>query len=258
MIHHDWDGLTDSSAPGSPRGAAEAPGPAPRPSMNGVFVVIAAFNEERTVGAAVRGVRERVANVVVVDDGSADRTACEAGAAGATVLRHLINRGQGAALKTGITYALGLGAEVIVTFDSDGQHQPEDLDTLVAPLRGGGVDVVLGSRFLDRGTRVPPVRWITLKLGIVFTRIVSRIRVTDVHNGLRAFTREAVQRMNLHEDRMAHASEILDEISRLGLRYREVPTRILYTDYSRQKGQQSTAAVRIALDFLLGKLGKGH
>jgi hypothetical protein len=147
---------------------------------------------------------------------------------------------------------------VIVTFDSGGQYQPEDLDALVSPLREGGVDVVLGSRLLDPGTRVPTARRITLKLGLVFTRIISRIRVSDAHNGLRAVTRQAAERMNLREDRMAHASEVLDEISRLKLRYREVPTRILYTDHARQKGQRSTAAVRIALDFLLGKLRKGH
>ena len=227
-------------------------------AIDRISVVIPAFNEQRTVGEIVRRVKEVVPHVVVVDDGSTDGTAQEASKAGAVVLTHFINRGQGAALKTGMAYALEQGAQVIVTFDSDGQHQPDDIEALVAPLRRGEFDVVLGSRFLRGGTWVPPVRKVTLKLGILFTRVVSRIRVTDVHNGLRAFTRQAALRLSLNEDRMAHASEILDEIARLRLRYLEVPTRVLYTEYSRQKGQHSAAAFRIAWDFLLGKLRKGR
>jgi glycosyltransferase involved in cell wall biosynthesis len=222
------------------------------------FVVIPAHNERRAVGDTVRRVKEVVPNVVVVDDGSVDGTAEEARLAGAVVLTHLINRGQGAALRTGIEYALARGAQVIVTFDSDGQHQAEDIEALVAPLRGGQFEVALGSRFLRDDNRIPPVRRMTLKLGILFTRVVSRIRVTDAHNGLRAFSRQAAIRLCLKEDRMAHASEILDEIARLRLRFVEVPTRVLYTDYSRQKGQGSGAAFRIALDFLLGKMRKGR
>lgn len=221
-----------------------------------IFIVIPAFNEQRTVDGIVREVRKKFSNVVLVDDGSVDETGRVAAESGATVVTHLINRGQGAALKTGIDFALARGAEVIVTFDSDGQHRVEDIAALASPILEQGFDVVLGSRFLRNDNEVPTLRKLALKLGVIFTRIVSRIRVTDTHNGLRAFSRQASELMVLHEDRMAHASEILDEISRLGLRYCEVPTRVVYTEYSLQKGQRNTAAPRIALEFLLGKWQK--
>jgi len=218
-----------------------------------IYFVIPAYNEETCVGEVVRRIKSRFPDVVVVDDGSADQTAQAAKTAGAVVLRHLINRGQGAALKTGLDFALAQGADIIVTFDSDGQHQLEDVEGLITPVREGRCDVVLGSRFLRDDSQVPFLRKLTLKLGVVFTRLVSKVNVTDTHNGLRALSRKAAQQMRIRQDRMAHASEILDEIGRLGLRYSEAPTRIVYTDYSRHKGQRSSAAFRIVWDFLIGK-----
>lgn len=220
-----------------------------------IYFVIPAYNEARCVGGVIRRVLTRFPHVIVVDDGSSDGTADEARAAGAVVLVHVLNRGQGAALKTGIDFALGAGADIIVTFDSDGQHRLEDVEALIEPVRSGQYDVALGSRFLNTETQIPPMRRLTLKLGVLFTRVVSQIKVTDTHNGLRALSRKAAEQIQIRQDRMAHASEILDEISRLKLRFREVPTRILYTDYSKAKGQRSSAAFRIVWDFLIGKTG---
>lgn len=218
-----------------------------------IFLVIPAFNEAECVGEVVRQARRRFDYVIVVDDGSTDDTGKVAGEAGAMVLCHMLNRGQGAALQTGIEYALRQEADVIVTFDSDGQHLFEDVQALLDPVVRGQCDIALGSRFLRGDCRVPLMRKLTLKLGVFFTRIVSGIRVTDTHNGLRAFSRHAAQQIRIRQDRMAHASEILDEIARLKLRYVEIPTRVLYTDYSRRKGQKSSAALRIVWDFLIGK-----
>jgi len=217
------------------------------------FIVIAACNEAGWVGDVVRQVRAGWPDVVVVDDGSVDATGAEARDAGAVVLTHVINRGQGAALRTGMEYALAQGADVVVTFDADGQHRAEDIETLVAPVRDHGFDVVLGSRFLRGSPRIPPLRKVTLKLGVIFTRWVSGIRVTDTHNELRAFSRKAAAQMTIRQDRMAHASEILDTIARRRLRYCEVPTVVRYTEHSLRKGQRSSAAFRIALEFLLGR-----
>jgi polyprenyl-phospho-N-acetylgalactosaminyl synthase len=228
---------------------------APARNLKVVYFVIPAYNEGRTVGNVVKQVRENYPNVVVVDDGSTDQTATTAATAGAIVLRHLINRGQGAALKTGIDYALSCGAKAIVTFDSDGQHRLEDVAALLAPVLEGKYDVALGSRFLQEGSQVPLLRKLTLKLGVLFTRLVSGIRVTDTHNGLRALSRTAAEKIQIRQDRMAHASELLDEVARLKLRYTEVPTRIIYTAYSQNKGQKSSAALRIVWDFLVGKSG---
>ena len=217
-----------------------------------VAVVIPAFREAAAIGAVVRAVRRVHPLVVVVDDASPDATGDVALAAGAVVLRHLINRGQGAALRTGIEYALRAGATAVVTFDADGQHRVDDIEPLLQALREGN-DVALGSRFLEHAAAVPLGRRLVLRLAVVFTRLASGITVSDTHNGLRAFTAAAARIISIRQDRMAHASEILDEIARHRLRYREVPCRVEYTDYSRAKGQRSSAALRIALDFLLGK-----
>ncbi len=220
-----------------------------------IYFVIPAYNEAACVGDVVRKVKSRYSEVVVVDDGSTDLTAQAAQSAGAFVLRHLINCGQGAALRTGIDYALAQGAEIIVTYDSDGQHQLEDVDALIAPVLEGRYDVALGSRFLHQECRVPLMRKLTLKLAVLFTRLVSRVNVTDTHNGLRALSRKAAEQIQIRQDRMAHASEILDEIGRLKLRFCEVPTRIVYSEYSRAKGQRSSAAFRIVWEFLIGAPG---
>lgn len=219
-----------------------------------VCIVVPAYNEGRVLGGVLASLLACSRNVIVVDDGSGDDTAAVARAAGATVLRHAINRGQGAALRTGMDLALQRGAQVIATFDSDGQHDPADLPALVAPVLSGECDVALGSRFLGSSLNMPPLRRLVLRGGVLFTWVLSGIRVTDTHNGLRAFSRRAAESLDIHQDKMAHASEILDEIARRKLRFREVPVHVRYSDYSIEKGQSSLAVFRIALDFLLHKL----
>lgn len=224
----------------------------PAIASKGVSVVVAAFREEQTIAETVRSLRRLGLDVIVVDDGSEDETGRIARQEGATVLTHIVNRGQGAALQTGVRFALARGAAYIVTFDADGQHQSEDVAGILAPLLRGESDVTLGSRFL-RPNEVPWFRRVVLKTGIVFTRLASGIRVTDTHNGLRGFTRRAAATIDIRLDRMAHASEILDQIARSGLRWVEVPVEISYTDYSRSKGQSSLGGLRVVWDFLMGR-----
>ncbi|HYC90138.1 MAG TPA: glycosyltransferase family 2 protein [Thermoanaerobaculia bacterium] len=218
-----------------------------------IHVVIPAYNEAEAVGPVVAELVARGHRTIVVDDGSRDGTGDAARRNGAVVLRHSVNRGQGAALQTGIAYALRHGAGVIVTFDSDGQHAAEDVDALVAPLLAGRADVVLGSRFRGSTEGMTAVRRLILRCAVLFTRYASGARVTDTHNGLRAFTRAAAARLDIRLDRMAHASEILDQIVQHRLRYEEVPVHVRYTAYSRRKGQTSLAALRILADYVLGR-----
>ncbi len=217
------------------------------------FIVIPAFHEEQVIGAIVSELRAAWPRIVVVDDGSSDATGETARAAGATVLTHVVNRGQGAALQTGIAYALRHGAEYIVTFDSDGQHRAEDVPGLLEPLRAGVADAALGSRFLGTTEEMPRRRRLLLKAAILFTRIASGVRVTDTHNGLRAFTRRAAERIDLKMDRMAHASELLDQIAGARLRYVEVPVHVRYSDYSKAKGQRNRDALRVLIDYVQGR-----
>ena len=219
-----------------------------------VFVVVAAYNEEQSVGTVVAQLLERCPNVVIVDDGSTDATLATAEGSSAYVLHHIINRGQGAALQTGIRFALLKGADVVVTFDADGQHDVRDIPSLIEPILSGESDVALGSRFLGRAHNIPFTRKWLLRAGVLFTRVVSGIVVTDVHNGLRAFSRGAARALRIKMDRMAHASEILDQIRAMGLRFKEIPANIYYSSYSLNKGQSSWNALKIALQILIERV----
>lgn len=217
------------------------------------YVVVPAFNE----GAAICDVLAELAgaypNIVVVDDGSTDGTFDAARAVAPYVIRHVLNRGQGAALQTGVEFALRRGAEYVVTFDADGQHRVEDIPALLKPLAGGTCDVTLGSRFLGMQSQMPLSRKLLLRMAVLFTRIMSRLPITDAHNGLRAFTRAAAERLDISMDRMEHASEVLDIIRRRRLRFREVPVQIRYTSYSLGKGQSARDALRVLLHYLIGR-----
>lgn len=217
-----------------------------------VVAVVPAYNEETTVGAVINGLRQFVDAAVVVDDGSIDRTLEVAEAAGAIVLRHFLNRGQGAALVTGIQYALAQGADVIVTFDADGQHEAMDVLRLLEPLHLGRYDVVLGSRYLPGASVVgmPRSRRWLKNVAVTFDRFRTGLKITDTHNGLRAFSRQAAEKINIRQDGMAHASEILDEIARLELRYTEVPVSIHYTQYAKAKGQKGIHGFSVVRDLL--------
>jgi glycosyltransferase involved in cell wall biosynthesis len=145
--------------------------------------------------------------------------------------------GQGAALQTGITYALRAGAKYLVTFDADGQHQVEDLGRLLGPVVRGEADIALGSRFLGAAIDMPATKRLVLRAAVAFTRVAGGIELTDTHNGLRALTAHAARKLPITQNRMAHASELLHNIVECELRYVEVPVTIRYTEWSRAKGQ---------------------
>lgn len=193
-------------------------------------------------------------NVVVVDDGSTDGTLDVARRSAKYVLRHVINRGQGAALQTGIEFALRHGARFILTFDADGQHRVEDIPAMLEPIWRGECEITLGSRFLGKAVNIPSTRRNLLRLAVLFTKIVNRVKLTDAHNGLRAFSRRAAETIHITMDRMAHASELIDQIRLSGLPFREVPVEIRYTVYSLAKGQSSRGALRIVWQYLLGRV----
>ncbi len=212
-----------------------------------VWVVVPAFNEGKVIRQVVEPLLRADYRVVVVDDVSSDRPIEQLGDLPVHCCRHIINLGQGAALQTGIDYALEMGASFIVIFDADGQHRAEDVAAILQPLLSGEGDVTLGSRFKDpdRSPGIPGTRRILLKGGAMFCRIVLGLRVTDMHNGLRGFTAEAAQRLEITQNRMAHATQILQQIRRHGIRYEEVPVTIRYTQYSMAKGQASSNLLNV-------------
>jgi len=211
------------------------------------WVVIAAFNEAKVIRQVVSEVVAGGWSVVVVDDGSSDATASEATVPGAIVVKHRVNLGQGAALQTGIDYALRRQATAIVTFDADGQHDPADIPALVNALEDH--DIALGSRFLGRVEGASERRMAMLRTATKVSNSLSRMNLTDSHCGLRAFRSSAAPALRITQDRMAHASENLRKIKTSGLRLVEVPVTIRYTEHSKSKGQGPIQAVRILFDY---------
>lgn len=227
-----------------------------QPSLQNLWIVIPAFNEAQVIGEVVARCRAQYSRVVVIDDCSTDETAQRARDAGAIVARHPINLGQGAALQTGIRCALEGGADGIVTFDADGQHRVADVAVLVNRQRETDADVVLGSRFLGSTQNMPWSREITLRAAIIFTRLTSGMRLTDAHNGLRLLTRRAASRVRILQNRMAHASELIDQFGALQLKVAEAPVTIVYSEYSLRKGQKLSNAANILADLLTARLSR--
>jgi glycosyltransferase involved in cell wall biosynthesis len=217
----------------------------------GTWLVVPLYNEAQVVRQVVQDARRTFPNIVCVDDGSSDESATEARAGGAHVVRHSVNLGQGAALQTGLRYALQHpGARWIVTFDADGQHRVEDALRMVERLRDEPLDIVIGSRFLDGRTKPGFLKRVVLRAAVVFQRVTSGVKLTDAHNGLRAMTRETAARIRITQNRMAHASELVDQLGSLELRYAEEPVHVIYTEYSRSKGQSLWNSVNILSELI--------
>jgi glycosyltransferase involved in cell wall biosynthesis len=219
-----------------------------------IWIVVAAFNEAAVLSPIVSDLVRRSYHVVVVNDGSHDATGQIAFSAGATVVTHPVNLGQGAALQTGINLALQRGADYIVTFDADGQHRPSDIARLIDALVEHEAAYALGSRFLGSSRGMPLGRRLLLQAAVWFTRVITGLHLTDTHNGLRAMTREGASRIALRQNRMAHASELLEQIAASGLRHVEVPVTIDYTRYSLAKGQRFSDSLAILFDLSAQKL----
>jgi glycosyltransferase involved in cell wall biosynthesis len=221
-----------------------------------VFAIVPAYQEAQALPATVRDVLALGYSVVVVDDGSRDDT--EEALLGLPIhyLKHAANLGQGAALQTGMDYAVSQGAEILIHFDADGQHPANRIPDLIRPITAGECDVVLGSRFLRREDRalVPWKKRLALRVGIVVSGILTGVWLSDTHNGFRALSRQAAMRIRLRENGFAHATEILACLRSTGLRYREAPVGIRYTAYSIRKGQPVSNGLNVVMDLLLSRV----
>lgn len=220
-----------------------------------IWIVIPAYNEATVIASVISDIQKSgYRNILVVDDGSSDDTVSCATKAGAEVLSHIMNRGQGAALKTGIDYlSTTYQPDIIVTFDGDGQHHTSDIAILTQPIIDNVADIVLGSRFIHPEKAIPFLRKIILKAGIIFTNFISHVHLTDTHNGLRAMNKKAYRSITIVHRGMEHASNIIDEIIPNHLRYQEVPVRVIYTDYSLEKGQRNSGFIKLGIRILFNK-----
>lgn len=219
-----------------------------------IYIVIPAYNEQAVIRGVVRSLTDLPYHIIVVDDGSVVSPEPLLHGLPIYLLRHGINLGQGAALQTGIGFALEQGAELIVTFDADGQHEPADIQALLNKQRETGADIVLGSRFMGSTHHINPRRKILLQLARYVNYAWTGLLLSDAHNGLRVLTAYAARSITLHENGMAHATELLLQARQAGLRVAEAPVRIHYTEYSKAKGQSGWNGFRILFDLFLNKL----
>ncbi|SJN13359.1 Dolichol-phosphate mannosyltransferase in lipid-linked oligosaccharide synthesis cluster [Leucobacter sp. 7(1)] len=215
------------------------------------WVVIPLYNEATVIAGVIRDLLAQFPNIVCIDDGSRDGSGDIARQAGARVVTHPINLGQGAALQTGFEYALERGARYVVTFDADGQHRVEDAVAMLERSRSEDLAIVFGSRFLDDRTNPGFLKKVVLKTAVAVTNITTRTRLTDAHNGLRVIRADALRQIKLRQDRMAHGTEIVVQLGRTGLPYAEHPVEVIYSEYSKAKGQSLLNSVNILVDLII-------
>ncbi len=216
-----------------------------------VYIIVPAYNEEKCIDKTIKDLRDHgYKNIIVINDGSTDKTGKIAKDNKVILISHPINLGQGSSIQTGLEYALLSGADILVTFDSDGQHRASDIAGLLEPIINDKAEVTLGSRFLNKNSNTPWIKQIILKGGAFTLFLMYGIMLTDTHNGLRAFTANAASRMKLESRGMEHASEIIEKIKLEKLRYLEVPVTIKYTSYSIKKGQRISNSLNILFKML--------
>lgn len=219
------------------------------------WLIVPCYNEGTVIFDVLTNARETFPNIVGVNDGSADDSAAQIRAAGAHLVDHPVNLGQGAAIQTGVEYARAQpGAKYFVTFDADGQHQVKDVMRMIERLRTEPLDIVVGTRFAGQeNSQVPWIKRAVLKTVVMLSPRTKKLGLTDAHNGLRAFNRRVAEEMNIRMNGMSHASEIVSMIDKHGWRVDEQPVDILYTEYSMSKGQSLINGVNILADGLVAR-----
>lgn len=218
------------------------------------LIIIPAYNEELTIGSVV-ALAKKYGDVLVVDDGSKDRTSEIAQKAGAIVIRHEVNKGKGAALKTGFGYALANGYDVIVTIDADGQHNPDEIPLLLKPILEGEADLVIGSRYLNGVHKnIPLYRRLGLWVLNMTTNVASSAKIKDSQSGFRAFNRKALENLEVSADGYHVESEMITQLSEKGLKIKEVPINVRYDVPNKHKKHPVVHGVSV-LAKIVGLIG---
>ena len=220
-----------------------------------VFIVIPAYNEEKQIGKVLNKCQQYgFSDIIVVDDGSTDGTAYEAEKYGAIVVSHCLNRGVGAATQTGLEAAKILGADVVVTIDADGQHDPQDMETLVQTMKEGAYDLVIGSRFISAKNTIPWIRRFFNKIANAITCILSGAYLTDSQSGIKAFSARALEKIQITANGYEFSSEIIREAVYAKLAIKEIPVSVQYTSYSLSKGQSFATGVTTFVKLVIRSL----
>ncbi|MBU0722202.1 glycosyltransferase family 2 protein [Patescibacteria group bacterium] len=218
-----------------------------------IFCVIPAFNEEKNITAIINQTRPLVDRLVIVDDGSIDRTADFIEEKTVVLLKHIINRGQGAALRTGTEYCLNNGADIIVHFDADGQFLSQDIERIAAPIKNREAQVVFGSRFLnsEHSAQMPFLkRYFIMPLAKAINKIFFNVDLTDPQSGFRAMSAQAARKISWRQDRFAHCSEIMFEVKNHNFKVKEIPIKVIYHNF----GQNFSDGLKILKELFIAML----
>ena len=219
--------------------------------FNKICILIPVYNEEKKIGSVVSELLKIFPNIVVVNDGSSDSTSQILKNLNETVLNHLVNLGQGAAISTGFKYIEELkNIKAVITFDADGQHSVEDAKAFANEILVCDEEIIFGSRFLDNKSNTPFFKKLALLIVVIFTNKLSKIKLTDAHNGLKALKKTCLNKIDITIDGFAFESQIIHLASKKRIPYKEMPTNIIYTDYSKNKGQKLRNGLVVLEDIL--------
>lgn len=216
-----------------------------------IYCVIPAYNEAKHIKEVILTVRPYVDELIIVDDCSGDNTFAIAKGEDVIALRHLVNRGQGAALQTGNQYALSRGADIIIHFDADNQFQASEIPELLRPILEGKAEAVTGSRFLSKKSKLPKLKeYVIMPLARFVNRVFFNIRLSDPQSGFRVLSRKAALGLDIKNDGMAHCSEIMHQLHKNNIVIQEVPITVIYHEF----GQKLSGGIRIVKDMLIKKI----
>ncbi len=218
-----------------------------------ILVIVSAYNEEKTIKDIVLNLKRNGYDVLVVDDGSTDKTGELAQGAGAILLRHLINLGQGGAIQTGFDFALKFKPEIVVTFDADGQHFVSEIPKLIQPIIEDRADVIIGSRFL-KNQQIPFPRLVMNWVANLVTFILFGLWLSDSQSGFKAFRVSVLKKIKIRGQRFDWSSEVVSEIKTKKIKFLEVPIRVKYTPYSLSKGQNFFVGIKTFVRLLFKKI----
>ena len=207
-------------------------------NLENIYIIVPAFNESKVLEKNLKNLKKYFDNIIVVDDGSTDNTLEIINRLGLISIHHPINLGQGAAIKSGFNFVKKLNnIHGVITFDADGQHSPADANIFANEILTSDKDIIFGSRFINHSNNVPLIKKFILKIATKLSNIILKMNLSDTHNGLKAFKIDSLNKINITIDRYAFETEMLMQISKQKLSYKELHTEIVYTPYSLKKGQ---------------------
>ena len=225
--------------------------------FDNIYILVPVFNEEKKIKSVVSELQKVFKNIITVNDGSSDATQEILESLDVTVLNHSINLGQGAAISTGFKYIQDLNsAEAVVTFDADGQHSIEDAQAFAKEILLCDEEIIFGSRFIRNKANIPFIKKIALSIVVMFTNRLSRINLSDAHNGLKAIKKDSLKKIDITIDGFGFESQIIHEVSKKNITYKEMPTNTIYTSYSKNKGQKLINGLIILEDLFKSRGSK--